>query len=208
MIKRIIFDLDNTLIMCDENTFVEPCKKALERFNIFDIEKARLLSLCGDIYETQYKNYNRKDFLSFITARTGLVLDDNFLDVLFEELGNCAPDNLENEKQTLEYLHEKYELVVLTNYFKNVQANRLKKAGLLHFFQNVSGEDSPKPNKEAYTYACGNHKPNECVMIGDNYEFDFKSPRKFGLHSIWLTKKEASNKIDIINNISELKDIL
>ena len=206
MIKRIIFDLDNTLIM--SNSFLEPNKRALERCDIYDIEKARLLDYCGDIYENIYQSYNRKDFLEFINHRTGLSLKDEFLDILFEELGKCAPENFEIEKQTLKYLSDKYELVILTNYFKDVQAKRLETAGVLDLFLEITGEEHPKPRKEAYLKACGNHKPDECIMIGDNLAYDVETPRQFGLHSIWITNKEKSNGKDVINTLSELKDIL
>ncbi len=206
MIKRIIFDLDNTLIM--SNSFLEPNKRALERCNIYDIEKAKLLDYCGDTYETIYTNYNRKDFLEFINHRTGLALKDEFLDILFEELGKCAPADFEIEKQILKYLSKKYELVILTNYFKVVQEQRLKTAGVLDLFLEVTGENHPKPQKEAYLKACGIHKPEECIMIGDNFAYDVKTPREFGLNSIWITQKQPSNGNDIINSLSELKDIL
>ena len=206
MIKRIIFDLDNTLIMT--KSFLVPNQRALKRVGIDDIEKAKLLDFCGDDYDDNHSSYNRKDFLEFINKRLSLNLDESFMDILLDEFKNCVPKNFNEEKSVLEYLHSKYELVILTNYFKDVQEARLVSAGVRHLFLDITGEDCLKPRKEAYINACGNHKPEECIMIGDNYALDVEAPRTFGLSSIWITQKEKSNGKDIINNLSELKDIL
>ena len=205
MIKRIIFDLDNTLIIT--KSFLEPNKKALERVGIFDIEKARLLDYCSDAYEKEYSSYNRKDFMTFLNKRLNVNLDESFLDILADELKQSVPQNFEAELEVLDYLSKKYELVVLTNYFSDIQSNRLQAVGALKYFISVLGEEFPKPRKEAYIKACGEHKPNECVMIGDNFEYDVLTPRQFGLSSIWITDKEISNGKDIINHLGELKDI-
>ena len=45
---------------------------------------------------------------------------------------------LNNEvKNTLKYLSNKYELVVLTNWFTDCQQKRLEKAGILKYFKKV-----------------------------------------------------------------------
>ena len=206
MLKRVIFDLDNTLIMTE--SFLIPNQKALQRIGIYDLEKAKLLDYCGDDYEENFSNYNRNDFLNFINQRLNLNLGQEFVDILFDEFRNSVPENFDKEREVLEYLASKYELVILTNYFKEIQASRLKQVGVFHLFKDIFGEDCLKPRKEAYLKACGPHSPNECIMIGDNFDYDVKAPRKFGLSSIWITKKENSNGKDIINNLSELKDIL
>lgn len=205
MIKRIIFDLDNTLIMT--KSFFEPNKKALERVGIFDIEKAKLLDYCSDAYEREYPSYNRKDFMTFLNKRLNVNLDESFLDILADELRKSVPQNFDAELEVLDYLSKKYELVVLTNYLSDIQAIRLQEVGALKYFKEVLGEDFPKPRKEAYIKACGDHKPSECVMIGDNFEYDVLAPREYGLSSIWITDKEKSNGKDIINHLGELKDI-
>ena len=46
----------------------------------------------------------------------------------------------------------------------------------------------------------GEHKPYECVMIGDNLDLDIKNAKTCGINTIWVNnKKEAQNDIKTIS---------
>ena len=114
----------------------------------------------------------------------------------------------------MNYLNEKYELVVLTNWFSNSQINILKKLGILHYFNEIIGTDQVlnKPNKEAFLKACGNYKIEECLMIGDNFDIDILGAYSAGMDAIWYNPKHKQPKqkikVDEIDNLMKLKNYL
>ena len=105
-------------------------------------------------------------------------------------------------------LQKKYELVILTNWFYISQYNRLKKAKIANFFKEIiSGETAMKPNFKAFKKAMGDHLPEECLMVGDNYLIDILPAKKLGMSVYLITEKEEKD-IPTIKNVYELKSIL
>ena len=128
MIKRIIFDLDNTLIEWKEE-YWDSIEKALIRSNIkytkIDAEK---IKEAVNNYEMEYNIYKKEYMLECMKTYSNLNLKIEFIDNWIDELSKCAPEKLDEEIiDTLEYLYKKYELVVLTNWFKISQINRMNK---------------------------------------------------------------------------------
>ena len=104
----------------------------------------------------------------------------------------------ENDKiqQTISELSKQYELVLLTNYFKESQLNRLSNMGIGSFFTECYGEELIKPNEEAYLMACGKNQPSECVMIGDSVDLDIIPAQNLHLKTIFVDSKQ-NNKLNI-----------
>jgi len=204
MIKRLIFDVDGTLI--SGVSFIPATEKALKKVNLYSKENAIKIQGNYMIYEKNHNNYNRKDYLNHIFKCLGRTVDERFLDIFFEELGLCISKNNEKLIKTLEMLSQKYELVLLTNYFEIVQMTRLKNMKIDKYFLECFGEDLIKPNKDAFLKACGNHKPCECVMIGDSIKLDVEAALNSGLKAIWITEEKENHdniiKIDKVENIT------
>ena len=204
MIKRLIFDVDGTLI--SGVSFIPATEKALKKVNLYSKENAIKIQENYMIYEKNYNSYNKKDYLNHISKCLGTTVDERFLDIFFEELGFCISEHSEKLIETLEILSNKYELVLLTNYFGQVQMARLKNMKIDRYFLECFGEDLIKPNKDAFLKACGNHKPSECVMIGDNIELDVDAALNSGLKAIWVTEEKVNHdniiKINKVENIT------
>lgn len=119
-----------------------------------------------------------------------------------------------NVLEILEYLSQKYEIIVLTNWFTYSQKNNLNKLQVLQYINLVIGTDQVKnkPNKEAFLKACGNVPVEECIMIGDSFKTDILGAYEAGLDAIWYNpkNKQLKQKIKVkqINNLIELKEIL
>jgi putative hydrolase of the HAD superfamily len=192
MIKRLIFDVDNTLITNVD--FAESIKNTLIDLDIYNDE--RLVNFVKGIseYESIYNNYNKDDYTKFISNHINFQLDNNFLDVFFKNLKYAIPKRNERLINTISKLALEYELVLLTNFFKDSQMNRLNGMGIGKYFVNCYGEKMIKPNKKAYLLACENYKPNECVMIGDDLYLDIECPKKLGLKTIWVSTKNILPK--------------
>lgn len=186
MIKRLIFDLDNTLIMW-EDEYNNSIPNALNDLNIeYDDKFIDNINKAIDEYEIYNDTYDINKMHDMFEEYTNTKIPYEFMDRWSYYVSKCSPKEDLELKSTLEYLSQKYELVVLTNWFTKVQSERLKNYGILKYFKEVIGTDKikNKPNKESFIYACGNNKPNECVMIGDNYEIDIKVPKELGLKTI------------------------
>lgn len=206
--KRLIFDIDNTLILW-KSEYREAMKKTIEHFNL-DLDYEVLDDLI-EVYENYYDKYQVGNITELFNKNLNLNLTNEFTEYWLKELGNMADDDLDI-KPLLDYLKEKYELVILTNWFNESQTNRLKKIDIYKYFSNLySGEDVIKPNKEAYLKAIGDKDIKDCIMIGDNLKVDIEGAINIGLKAILVDIKDIypdSDKYIRIKNIHELKEML
>lgn len=205
MIKRLIFDVDGTLIVGVD--FIESVKRTLKRFNIYSEENLENFLKAIKTYETKYNSYNKKDYLNHFGDNLGIKLTDNFLDIFFEELKDCIPSKNEKLINTIKELSEKYEMVLLTNYFGKSQLNRLNNMQIGQYFTEYYGEELIKPNKEIYIKACGKHHPSECVMIGDDLVLDIKGAKEQGLNAIFVNSKNIDIESKDIIKVDKVEEI-
>lgn len=207
MVKKLIFDLDNTLIMWKPE-YVNALKNTLQKYNID--EDADYVSSIIDNYEDYYDKYDKEKMLEHINNNIKEKLSMDFMNDFLEAIGYMSEPN-EDVIDTIEYLSEKYELVVLTNWFTDAQTNRLKTAKIDKYFKRVFGGDKIlKPNKEAFLTAAGETQLKECIMIGDNYDIDIMGAYNAGIEPIFMNPKHKENKNNFkeITKLSDLKNIL
>lgn len=210
MIKKIIFDLDDTLIALDDKLLK---LVQLEKYSIPEEEYKKILHVLFT-YEQRYDKYSYDTMYEEINE----VLDhkmtkETFLTML-DDCKNLVPKKQDKKLiDTLKYLSSKYELVVLTNFFTEIQKARLEKYGILKYFSEVIGGDIEKckPHFRSYAIACGFSKFEECLMVGDNLEFDVEMPLSFGMNAIWYTKNNKivkDKRYKIVSSLYELKKLL
>ena len=218
-IKRIIFDLDNTLIDWKDE-YSSAIAKTFEQLNIkYTKQDVEAIDNAILIYESGiFLTYKKEDMQKTFEKELGHTLPKEFIDICLKNFAECVPEQIElNTIKTLEYLKEKYDLVVLTNWFKKGQVERLRKTNILKFFTEVyAPEDFPmKPNKESFNMARGKFKIEECLMVGDDIKIDIEGALDAGMKAIYLNKRNnqvltLSNKnfIKTIHNLSELMFML
>ena len=208
MIKRIIFDIDNTLIDFPKN-YEEGYQKVLDKFNI-DKTASELYKAIGK-YETcgDYIFYNKEKMLELINKELNTNLEFDFIIEYLNMLNNLEVKVSDELKDTLKYLSEKYELVTLSNWFTDSQTKRLKKADILKYFTKVYGTDivTMKPKKESFLSVIGDLKLDECLMVGDNLEVDIKVPYQMGVN-VYHLNRFGTTKYPTIKKIEELKELL
>ena len=212
MIKKIIFDLDNTIIMWND-TYYKSLNKTFEHLNIdYSEEAITKIKEAVDNYEKEYNTFDKTDMKNMFEEYSKIKLPNNFIDTWIYYLKECYPKKIDKSLvDTLEYLSSKYELVVLTNWFTESQVGRLKNCGLLKYFKEVIGTDNilNKPNKEAYLKAIYPDNIEECVMIGDSIDTDIKGAINLGMNAILCNYKNKYNgNLKNIKKIEELKNIL
>lgn len=210
MIKRIIFDQDNT-IMKWKDEYIDSYKKALDELNIkyTNSQVIRIDNLISE-YEKKYKRFSKKDMVDFLNSNIDITLPNNYIDIWMKYLCDCYSKEDSEIIPLLKYLSSKYELVILSNWFEYSQVIRLKNAKLDKYFCEMffTEKIDNKPSKESFLIACGNNKPSECLMIGDNLNIDVIGAKNAGLNAILLDKDNKYNYNNKIRNLNELKEIL
>lgn len=211
MIKRVIFDIDNTLIPWKEEYYQE-IKKALDDLNIEHTEKDYYeIKKAFSEYENIYYKFDRKLMIEYINKYTKKNYPEEFIYKITERWANCVPDKIDdNTIRMLEYLQNKYEMVILTDWYGDQQEKRLEKLGILKYFSVVYSAEKTKrkPFKEAFIQAIGNNQPEECIMIGDNLERDIQGALNAGLQAIWYNPNNKTEKGVKYYTISKLEELL
>lgn len=205
--KKIIFDLDNTLMMFNDRYIYDYSSIINGTYE----DGMKLYKSIGK-YEDSTGIYNKKELLRFINEDMNLNYTMELFDKLLDAISNnwiyYVPDGT---KEVLNYLYCKYELYVLTNWFSDCQANRLKHVELLKYFREIVGADKfkPKPNVDGYLYITGDTNKEDVIMIGDNVDIDIKGANDAGINSILIDYKNRYPDYEKrITDIKELKKIL
>ena len=210
MIKRIIFDQDNTLMMW-KSEYDKTYEQALDELGIKYTKKEleKLIDAVNN-YEKYYDIFDKQSMADLINEKCIIKVPSYFADVWMKYLCNCVSDEDKSIIPTLDYLSKKYELVVLSNWFGFSQIERLKKVGIDKYFIDMIFTDKVKnkPNKEAFIKACGPNKPEECIMIGDSMTIDINGAINAGLKAILIDPKGMYEYKDKIKNINELEELL
>lgn len=197
MIKRIIFDIDGTLITgVDFSSYVA---NTLKKYGIEDVEKTKQFLLNIKEYEKTYNSYDRNLYLKFFGDKLGCELDNHFLEIFFQELRKAIPENAEKIKSMLAAMNE-YELVLLSNYFEESQRNRLTAMGINDYFSEYYGENIIKPNELAYRQAQGIYQPSECVIVGDDKRLDIDIPKSLGFKTIYVNENGDIKRVEELSS--------
>ena len=208
MVERFIFDLDGTLLNAD---FELESKLLGELFPNREDELKFVpykVSIIEE-YESKFLRYDKETFSRFISSKTGLNVGKEFIEEWLR-FSSCLNDQIiDGVGDTLEYLKSKdRKIIILSNWFTEVQIERLKKNGLFDYFDEIYGGDyTIKPNREAFLRAFGNTSPSNCIMIGDNYLKDVCGARKYGAEALFFGPKddliEDKQKIKRVGEIKE-----
>lgn len=185
MIKRIIFDIDGTLIK--GVNFKQYVSNALKQYGIDDIEQTSKFIANIKTYEEKYSSYNRALYLAHFSNVLGVKLNSDFLEIFFNELKDAVPEDSSKVKDMLDSLTD-YELVLLSNYFEESQRNRLTTMGINDYFTEYYGEKIIKPNTEVYNQAKGIYTPQECIIVGDDKILDIEIPQSLGFKTIYVNE--------------------
>lgn len=225
--KHIFFDLDRTIWDFDANS-IETIKEIFTRYD--------LISYCTfeDFHEI-YREINDnlwRDYRDNKTTKENLswqrfYLTNKYFGNINESLSkNMSHDYiaisptktqmLPNAIETLEYLHKKYKLHIITNGFKEVQYKKLKNCGIKNYFSSIFTSEEVgcnKPSSDFFNFVIlktGARTLNS-IVIGDDIEVDIKGASEVGIDTIWFNPNNWKNDFKSnfeIKNLAELKEIL
>lgn len=211
MKQRFIFDLDGTVLQTDFSYEIEYFQKVL------DEEKAkRFISQISSLlteYERTHIAYDYDVLREFLCLKTGILFTDNIIREWVEAFSLVESPHVEGIQEVLEYLKgQEKSLVVLTNWIRETQVARLRRANLLDYFDEVyAGDMYLKPNRISYQNACGVFSMEEAVIIGDSLEFDVLAPMEFGMDAIYYNPRNKDGfdkkKVKSIGNMLRIKEM-
>ena len=234
--KKILFDLDNTLIDDNENRkyairkILKEMDKYLGENQVEDFIKSddkywqdRASKKLKDPYE--FKTIEEKTkwvraqrfimFFKDISFEEAVEINDKYINYLKEKI---IP--IEGAKETLEYLYNKnYEINIVTNGPTVPAKSKLEKTEISKYINLVfTAEEAGfmKPHKEFFDEfykKIGTKNVDEMLIIGDELEKDVLGGIENNIDTCWFNSKNSKNDPGIkpdmeIKKLVELKNIL
>ena len=194
----------------------------------YDTFKAIYLAKNKELWELYHYGKITKDFLTTERFRftlekagytgdclaMGATVDKEYLHFL-----SLQSKLVPGARELLEYLNaEGYSVNILSNGFKQVQAQKLTSAGVIHLFNRIilsddCGITKPLPGIFEYALRECNATADTSVMIGDNYEADVCGAHSAGWRTIFFNKDKSPaencpNADFIVASLSEIQQIL
>ena len=234
--KKLLFDLDNTLVDDDENRRYAIKQILIERKeNVTDEKIENFINLDNQFWKDRAEgkikdphNFKTNEeitewvraqrfikYFNNISFEEGKEINKKYINFLSK---NIVP--IKNSQEILKYLYEKqYELYITTNSPTKVVNDKLNKINAQKYIKEVfTAEEAGhmKPHHEFFEKFF--NKINTCdkdnmLIIGDELEKDVLGSIQNGIDSCWFNMKKTENNTNFkptyeINSLIELKNIL
>ncbi len=221
MIKYAFIDIDDTLLDFDKNASLA-VKNAFEAVGLVYKEEYGpwFLRINDSLWQKiERKEITRSDLheirFKVVLNEFNLKEDCARLEQLFRKYLFDLAIPVDGALELVKYLWKKYTLVVASNAIYHQQINRLKKAGMLDYFEKIFVSEKighNKPNKEFFD-ACFKEldgaSPSNTIMIGDSLTADIMGASDYGMKTIWFNKKNLPlpTKKFYTHTVSSLEEI-
>jgi len=148
--------------------------------------------------------------------------DETAIEHIASECNEFARTHVEKAAPVLAQLAQDYPLVMVSNFYGNINQVLLD-FGISSYFQAVVESavvGVRKPNPQIYQLGVDllGLPPQECVVIGDSYSKDIQPAKALGCRSIWLnvkgwedagdTKMEVSDADVEITDFAQIADTI
>lgn len=223
--KFILFDLDGTLFDYDKAE-VDAFERSFMHFDI-DYEE-RFLSEYKTVNKSVWRDYEL-GLISQVELRTrrfellsdaiGIKLDAAEFSRVYLKFLSEGVYLLENVEETVNYLHDKYKLFLITNGISEVQRPRLSASSINKYFEDIIISEeagSAKPDTGIFDVCFKKMnfpEKEEVLLIGDSLSSDIAGGNNYGIDTCWFNPGGDADALDLkidyrINSIAELKTIL
>jgi putative hydrolase of the HAD superfamily len=205
MLKAIFFDLDDTLLVTEpahRDAVAASCAEAARRcsaIEVVDLEAAYLhvgreMWLSFDLPQMQESALEiRRQIWAAALERVG-IRDERLADLLAAHHSEerraryrLFPDAL----ATLQRLHGRYHLGLITNGLTEIQREKIERLGIEGYFDTILISQQvgiAKPDAGIFQRALSQVpcEPWEAVMVGDSLARDIAGAQAAGLHTLWV----------------------
>jgi putative hydrolase of the HAD superfamily len=227
--KNLFFDLDDTVWAFSQNArdsleeVYNECSydryfRSFEHFySLYQRRNAELWVAYGDARITK-EELNRQRFL-YPLQEVGV--DDEALSRRFAErffaLIPTKSKLMPHAEQTLRYLAPRYNLYILSNGFRELQAHKMRSAGIDGYFRRIIlSEDigvlKPHPAIFHFALSATQSELRQSLMIGDSWENDINGARGIGMDQAfydWAGRNELPfHPTHHIRSLRELQELL
>jgi len=223
--QHIFFDLDHTIWDFDKNAE----ETLQELYLVYDLPGLGLHS--ADLFIETYTRNNHQLWADYHTGKISkqalremrfkktfldLGLSPEVIPVQFEDdyVAICpTKTNLfEGAHETLQYLHSKYVLHLITNGFKESQDMKIKGAGIGKYFDQIIvsedvGVNKPDPAIFQHALDVAGAEKQTSIMIGDSLEADVMGALNFGMDAIYFNPAGLPKPDEVPVQISRLNEL-
>lgn len=226
--SHIFFDLDRTIWDFDQNSRQTLRELYLRhRLNEFidnpddfvDTYHAVNLQL-WDLYR---KGEMKKEVLRVKRFRISLekfgIRNETLAEKFSDEYLEISPTKtllVPQAGETLDYLHPRYKLHIISNGFQKTQEVKLRNCKLDKYFTSLTtseqvGHNKPRPEIFHYALSSVHALKEESLMVGDDLSVDILGARRFGIDQVFLNRDDVVHSESVsyeINTLPELQEIL
>ncbi|RKR81498.1 putative hydrolase of the HAD superfamily [Mucilaginibacter gracilis] len=223
--QHIFFDLDHTIWDFDKNAE----ETLQELYVVYKLGELGLPS--AEVFIETYTRNNHQLWADYHVGKiTKEALRETRFKKTFLDLGlrpeviplqfeddyvNICPTKtnlFEGAHQTLQYLHGKYTMHLITNGFKESQAMKIKGAGIGQYFDQIIvsedvGVNKPDPAIFKHALHLAGAEKESSLMIGDSVEADIRGALGFGMDAIYFNPAGLVKPADVPLQISSLNEL-
>ena len=213
MIKGIIFDYGGTLdsrgVHWSEVLWQGYCQAGVpidkESFRNAYVEGERALAreriiLPQDNYHTLLMKKVKIE-ISYLPERPDIETLNRWVKEIAAFCDNAARGCIEEARPLLEQLHERYPMMLVSNFYGNID-EVLRAYDIRHLFKGiiesaVVGVRKPNPTLFKLGVDALELEPNEVLVVGDSLRKDIEPAEKLGCHVLWLKGKGWTEEEDL-----------
>jgi YjjG family noncanonical pyrimidine nucleotidase len=237
--SHLFFDLDNTLWDFNANSY-DALRIAMQKLDLLD-----KIGNYDDYFSVYYKVNERlwdlyrdnkitKNVLRGLRFEESLELNHTPMPGIGDQLNEAYLEEMPRQlklvpgaKVVLDYLHHQYRMAIITNGFREVQAEKLLQTGLRKYFDKlfISEEvGAQKPHRLIFEHAVKsmNAPRKKSLMIGDSWDADIMGAMQFGMDQVYYCPdpknlqpmdgttvgKSGKTSTTVITHLEQLLEIL
>lgn len=205
MIKGIIFDYGGTLdsrgVHWSEVLWQGYCQAGVpidkETFRNAYVEGERALAreriiMPQDDFHTLLLKKVKVE-ISYLPDRPDAEVQDRWIKEIATYCDDAARECIEEARAILEQLHERYPMMLVSNFYGNID-EVLRSYGIRHLFKGiiesaVVGVRKPNPTLFKLGVDALELEPDEVLVVGDSLRKDIIPAEHLGCHALWLKGK-------------------
>lgn len=227
--KSIFFDLDDTLWAFSENsrdTFQELYLKyhfdvyfdSFEHYYaLYQKRNTELWDEYGEGKITKIQLNERRFFYPLCSVGVDdPALSKSFSDDFFAII-STKKRLMPHAKEILEYLSPKYDLYILSNGFRELQAQKMKSSGIDHYFKKIIlsediGVMKPYPEIFYFALSATQSELKHSLMIGDNWNADIAGANGIGMDQMYYNSGGCTEMLfqatHIIDSLADIEGVI